>query len=447
MNNKASSLFSRLYKNIVLTVIFSVFCTSFIIEIYIQQEEFNFFTRFSTLSYEYLEAYVDESEYVNGERVKLPLPLEIDFSAKFYLPSREQSPCIDCEFIKEENNKRFYELEEGEFMVEYPWPNSERKLLLYQKIDEERARDELFIEEEPDPAPVAFGILIFFTSAFLGITIYRPIKGLQNHIKALTKTHQEFGAGNLVLRADDNIQPPIDQLAKSFNKMAQAIADNVKERDIFAQAIPHEVRTPLSRIQLASGLIRQRSEDLDVLTLLDDVDNYVVDINELISQIVVFSRVNDYRGEQYEQTQTIKVKDFIAARIKLLNHHAEKPVQLSGDGDVEIIASPICFRLLVDNFIKNAMNYCVNQVHVSVLTEAGKMLLKVEDDGKGIAEKDWRTIFIPFARLDESRNRSTGGLGLGLPIAKAASEKMQGEIKVSQSKMGGACFSFAKQIA
>jgi len=70
----------------------------------------------------------------------------------------------------------------------------------------------------------------------------------------------------------------------------------------------------------------------------------------------------------------------------------------------------------------------------------------VEDDGMGVPLVDRETIFIPFARLDKSRSRKTGGLGLGLPIAKAAAKKMAGDIIVAESTLGGARFSFTKKI-
>ena len=300
--------------------------------------------------------------------------------------------------------------------------------------------------------------LILITSLFLGIAIYWPIKNLQNQIKALIDTHQQFGSGDMQAKAKEDIQKPLDKLAHSFNDMAQAIADNVKERDTFSQAIPHEVRTPLSRIQLASGLIRRKSTDLDILALVDDVDKYVVDINELISQIVEYSKINSTivagsiskSESEVDQFQTIELKSFIESRLQLLAKNQNKEYSLVIDESLELTTNPFYLRLLVDNFIKNAFNYAQGEIKISAnvtsFNNNQQLSITVEDDGIGVPLHDRETIFIAFARLDKSRSRKTGGLGLGLPIAKAAATKMAGKIVVSESPLGGALFSFTKEI-
>jgi signal transduction histidine kinase len=238
--------------------------------------------------------------------------------------------------------------------------------------------------------------------------------------------------------------------------MAQAIADNVKERDTFSQAIPHEVRTPLSRIQLASGLIRRKSTELDILTLVDDVDNYVVDINELISQIVEYSKINSNsiassgpgvnKESEEDQFQTIEISNFFKSRLDVLARNQHKSFTLDVEESVEMTTNPFYLRLLVDNFIKNAFNHAQSKIQLSARIEQRQLSIIIEDDGVGVPLDDRDTIFIAFARLDKSRSRKTGGLGLGLPIAKAAATKMAGTIVVSESPLGGAMFSFTKSV-
>ena len=289
---------------------------------------------------------------------------------------------------------------------------------------------------------ILYGMLSII-SVVLGVIIYWPIRKLQTQIKTLINSNNQFGLGDLTVRADENIQKPLDELAHSFNEMADAIAENVKERDTFSQAIPHEVRTPLSRIQLASGLIRKKSDDVDILQLVDDVDNYVVDINELINQIVEFSRINTQKvAESFEHYQSINLKNYLELRIKLFTLKQSKNIILEIDELIEVNTSPIYLRLLVDNFIKNALNHAQEKIILFGSIKNNKLTLIIEDDGIGISPEDRETIFIPFSRLDKSRSRKTGGLGLGLSIAKAAAQRMNGEIIVSESSLGGAKFTF-----
>ena len=442
---------------------------------YDDQEDFNEFI--VEVNYIFKEIAINAEKKINTEQQIIPLgfPLDNFLTAKLINPDMNSDICPDCQLITRINNTFYYQRRDGDRLVEFKLPNAKSNIIIYE-INESELKPDYFSEQLPegfsedyadefsegieddDDVDIVFLSLILVTSLFLGIAIYWPIKKLQSQISALIDTHQQFGSGNMLAKADESIQKPLDKLAASFNDMAQAIADNVKERDTFSQAIPHEVRTPLSRIQLASGLIRRKSTDLDILALVDDVDNYVVDINELISQIVEYSKINSTtvagsiskNESEEDQFQTIELKAFIESRLQLLAKNQNKEYSLIVDESVEVTTNPFYLRLLVDNFIKNAFNHARVKIKISAdvtsFNSNQELSITVEDDGAGIPLNDRETIFIAFARLDKSRSRKTGGLGLGLPIAKAAATKMAGKIVVSESPLGGALFSFTKEI-
>lgn len=475
MNKLSLSLFSRLYLAIVISVIISISLTKYFMDSYEEQEDFNEFI--SEVNYIFKEIAINAETQINTEQQIIPLgfPLDNFLTAKLINPDINSDICPDCQLITRINNTFYYQRHDGDRLAEFKLPNAKSNIIIYE-INESELNPEDFMEEMPEgfsedyaesftqgildneDVDIVFLSLILVTSLFLGIAIYWPIKNLQNQIKALIDTHQQFGSGNLTAQANEDIQKPLDKLASSFNDMAQAIADNVKERDTFSQAIPHEVRTPLSRIQLASGLIRRKSTDLDILALVDDVDNYVVDINELISQIVEYSKINSTivagsisnSESEVDQFQTIEVKAFIKSRLNLLAKNQNKELILSIDESLELTTNPFYLRLLIDNFIKNAFNHAQTKIKLSAsiitLDNNQQFSITVEDDGAGVPVDDRETIFIAFARLDKSRSRKTGGLGLGLPIAKAAATKMAGKIVVSESPLGGALFSFTKEL-
>ena len=415
-------------------------------ESYAEQEEIDFFIKDASLIFEQLELTQDIDLTSGQHSIQLPFPLYRYYSAKVINHSSAKV-CNNCQFIKSINHVNYYELEEGERLAEFSLSKSNNKVLIYERLDSERSEEELseVLSDESTEGMIFFS-LIFITLSLLGLTIYWPIKKLQSQIKALIDTHHQFGKGNMHVTADEYIQKPLNELASSFNTMAQAIADNVKERDTFSQAIPHEVRTPLSRIQLATGLIRRKSTDIDILALVDDVDNYVVDINELIGQIVEYSKINSSASSENEvdHYQTIRVKAFIESRLQLLAKNQNKELIFSINQSLELTTNPFYLRLLLDNLIKNAFNHANEKLHISSYVQSNQLLIVIEDDGMGVPLDDRETIFIPFARLDKSRSRKTGGLGLGLPIAKAAAKKMNGDIVVSESPLGGAKFSFIR---
>lgn len=451
MNKLSISLFSRLYLSILLGIFISVVLTKSVVEIYYKEEELRFFIRYSNYIFEQIDHNVNTIK--KQKTIELPFPFNEHFSAKLLPTTVSKTVCTSCQFIKSINDTYYYEHEEGLLLAEFRLPNSKSSLIIYDMLDSERSEVYLLDEflannEKPEQDEKLFILLILITLLFLGVIIYWPIKKLQNQIKALINSHYQFGLGNMNAKADTDIQKPLDELAHSFNEMAQAIAKNVKEQDIFSQAIPHEIRTPLSRIQLASGLIRKKTIDSDILQLVDNLDNYVVDINEFIKQIVEFSRINTNKAEEsFEHYQSIEVKAFVESRLNVLENKENKEIIVEIDELIEITTIPLYLRLLIDNFVKNAFSHAQEKIKLSASISQGEFTFIVEDDGFGISADERETIFIPFARLDKSRSRKTGGLGLGLSIAKAASIRMQGDIVVSNSNLGGAMFAFTKKKA
>ena len=102
--------------------------------------------------------------------------------------------------------------------------------------------------------------------------------------------------------------------------------------------------------------------------------------------------------------------------------------------------NPIYFRFVIDNLVKNAIVHANKLVLISAEENERFIEIWVEEDGKGIKPDNYETIFYPFSRLDKSRSRKTGGLGLGLAIAKAASDKMNADLYLEKSSLGGAKF-------
>lgn len=431
------SLFSRLYFSVALVIVCCVLLTKIVGDIYYQKEEFNHFLRNTSYVLESIVHHTEQEFDSYQQFIPIPSPLNFDFTAKLVNPDVTIPVCENCTYISTIGKIKFYELEEGELLAEYNLSNINRRVVIYEKLDDERNNDDVDLHHEEVDS------LLFLISSLIlmSITIYWPIKSLERQIRALNRAHQRFGAGDMKARADEAIQKPLNELALSFNQMADAIDKSSKERDVFSHAIPHEVRTPLSRIQLAAGLLRQRLADNDSIALIDNVDKYIDDINELITQIVEFSRLNSFKSEEYfDHYQTIKMIEFINSRLNLFEIPKEKTIATNICQDAELTTNPIYLRLIIDNLIKNALIYATHIVTISVSATKEQLIFSVEDDGCGIKAEDRETVFIPFARLDQSRSRKTGGLGLGLSITNAAVKKMNGNIEVGVASKGGARF-------
>ncbi|WP_394246798.1 sensor histidine kinase [Vibrio profundi] len=269
--------------------------------------------------------------------------------------------------------------------------------------------------------------------------IYLPTRHLQLQMAEFQKTQAQFSEGHFSKRAKTALPYPIGDVAKNFNKMADEIEARLIQSQVFAQAIPHEVRTPLSRIQLVCDLIRVKSPEFDT-QLLDDIDLYVEDINTLTEDIIQLSRLTSQESSYYEARKVeLDMTNFLNSRISALQ--ADGIALESEVADCfSLYCDPTMARLVIDNLIKNAVEYASKRVLVSLKSNTTQLLFTVEDDGTGIPEEKREEVFVPFSRLDKSRNSKTGGFGLGLAITLAAAKRSGWELEVSESRYGGAQF-------
>ena len=450
------SLFTRLYLSVAIAVVVSGTLSLIVIEKWDSQNEIDEFVFFTD--------YVYADLLKQGEIKPNNAQQDLDKSAKvidvlsmsWQIVPIDTSPCDGCELIGRSGKVDVYRNELDQFMAVYTFLKSntwlfigdletetvifdESEGLVYPEHYSEQYEDEEYeVLSFDEIAPMLLLSIVLITIAS---TIYWPIRALQNQIEKLIKVQHQFGAGDMNIKAEEQLARPLNELASSFNAMASSIKDTVNENQLFAQAVPHEVRTPLSRIQLAAGLLRKSNESKQAIELLDNIDTYIGDINELISQVVAFSRLNSTNEEgEFELYQSIELCGFIESRIKAIKCEEKLRVIRLIDESLEITTNPVYLRLLVDNLLKNASIHAKAQILISLSTINEQIELTIEDDGEGIPQESFDTIFMPFSRLDVSRSRKTGGLGLGLAISKAACKRMNSELIVDNNKTGGARF-------
>ena len=433
------SLFTRLYISIAMAVVISATVTFIVIDDYFIQSDIEEFVKNTDSVYQDLLSAFEAAPNKENQRLS-NYQYDSQEIEVHWLPLSEDFACITCEYLGSVDSVLIYTSDMYEFIAVY---TLEEYKLIIKFIDNENDADhQPKIIANYDLDDLAPFILLFTVLTSIGFTIYWPVRSMQKQINQLIQTQKDFGDGNMKVRSNHKLTKPLNKLADSFNTMADSITDTVNENQIFAQAVPHEVRTPLSRIQLATGLLRQNSANYFQHDLLHNIDTYIDDIDELISQMVEFSKLNNVtRDEDYDYYQTINFVAFIHSRVKVLKPNKKLDFSLNVDDNLEITTNPVYLRLLIDNLVKNAMAYAKHEIIISLkLNNNGSTIFSVEDDGPGIPNQDYKTIFIPFSRLDKSRSRKTGGLGLGLAISKAACKKMNGDISVINNHIGGAKF-------
>lgn len=437
MNNYITPFFTRLYGSLFLAIFTSVFLTFFILDKWNEHDA--------------VEDFVNDTIFVNNlleSQRKIKKIQANDFYSNIdkqdypfdigWLGAKDiRQLCTECVFLNSHKNIDVYELEDGELLAIHAIENTSDKFIIKDKSQELELNGYDLPEESFDIEEYSIFILLFVIVVVIGLALYLPIRKLQKDINHLNLISSQFGKGELKSRAN-HLSEPLTILAESFNRMALALSNKANESQIFAQAVPHELRTPLSRIQLATGILRKKSTSSEQVDLVNNIDQYITDIDELCSQIIQFSKLNIQTDEN--SNEEFNLNHFIEHRISQLTLNSTICVDAHFTENITVNCNAANLRLIIDNLLKNAVSHAKSNVIVNVNKVVAFVEISIEDDGKGIPKQDYETIFIPYARLDNSRTRKTGGLGMGLAIVKSAVNQLDGEISISSSASGGARF-------
>ncbi|WP_299787326.1 HAMP domain-containing sensor histidine kinase [uncultured Shewanella sp.] len=464
MANYLPPLFTRLYVSMIAALCASIFVTLYFSEQFLEQSDIVDFYEDTYHAFTEIRSDLNRSglapqQYFDDMRLN-----HYHFNIQWQKQWQGKADCGECEYLNKIAGSLIYRLNDEQLLAAYPLDGSSGAILIGDQapvnlfFDGLDGRQPLTLIEiwREDPDELTPFILLFVTILAIGATLYFPVRQLQKQIKGLIDTNRKFGDGELNVRATQKFSEPVNSLADSFNRMAESITETVKENQIFAQAVPHEMRTPLSRIQLATGILRKSNQQADQRELLDNIDSYIDDIDELTKQVLTFSKLNAVLSQEESQSkQLIKLDDYLQSRLQVLNQRQQPNQEHSIDVELDIEeqqleCDPAYLRLMFDNLLKNALRYATSRVLVTVTMKANEndrsdelsqLIISVDDDGPGIDSQHFDSIFLPFSRIDRSRSQQTGGLGLGLAIAKAATRRMHGHLEVSRSELGGARFS------
>jgi len=454
MANYLPPLFTRLYVSMIAALCASIFVTLYFSEQFLEQSDIVDFYEdtyhvFTEINSDLNRSGLEPVQYFDDLQLN-----HYHFNIEWQKQSQGKAKCDNCEFINKIAGTFIYRLGDEQFLAIYPLDELKGAILISDQapsslfFDNAGGRQPLTLTEiwHEDPEELIPFILLIVTALAIGATLYYPVRQLQKQINQLIETNQKFGNGELNVRAEPVFSEPVNSLANSFNRMAESITETVKENQIFAQAVPHEMRTPLSRIQLATGLLRKRCQQADERELLDNIDCYIDDIDELTKQVLTFSKLNAAPSQkECLNKQLIQLDEYLQSRVQQLNREQVIDVILKMEQH-QFECDPVYLRLMFDNLLKNALRYAITRVVVTVKGsgehgEMRELVISVDDDGPGIESQHYDSIFLPFSRIDKSRSQQTGGLGLGLAIAKAAARRMHGQLEVGRSELGGARFS------
>ena len=217
--------------------------------------------------------------------------------------------------------------------------------------------------------------------------------------------------------------------------MSARVSQLIQSQKEMTAALSHEMRTPLARVRFAAAVLEGEVEE-SLRGQLRAVNADVQQIDDLISDMLDYARL-DHPGLRMN-SQAVPLAPWLRQVLALCPPH-EKAVSLVQQGIDTAWMEPRLMELALNNLLANALRYARQKVTVTVMREKDLYRLVVEDDGEGIPEVDRATIFRAFTRLDTSRNRDTGGFGLGLAIVARIAALHRGRVTAEGSaSLGGA---------
>lgn len=233
--------------------------------------------------------------------------------------------------------------------------------------------------------------------------------------------------------ADDLNHPPLDVQGPSevraavtaFNTMQTRIRHNIEERERFLAAVSHDLKTPLTRLRLRAAMLGAEAQG-------DAILNDVQDMQSLIDDALGFlrGRVVD------EPTQAIDLVALIESVADDFAHESE--VSLDLPSALRINGQPRALQRALRNLVQNALKYGRSaEIHVDA--SQAPLVLTVCDQGPGLAQDELEAVFEPFYRVEDSRNRDTGGAGLGLAIVRQVARNHGGDVTLRNRPEGGLC--------
>ena len=276
------------------------------------------------------------------------------------------------------------------------------------------------------------GVVTYFISGHA----LRPIREFSDKI-------EEVQAQNLSdSRIEENNVKELNQLGISYNKMLERLSDAFEIQRQFTANAAHELRTPLALMQVQLDLYNSASHpgnDADTLQTIKMVTEQNDKLNRMVKTLLDMSELQTVGRDDKIILDAI-VEEVLADLEPLA---VEKNIKLIGKcEDATMIGSDILIYRLVYNLVENAIkyNHPLGQVTVTAYQRNKHVYLSVEDTGSGIPKELRERVFEPFFRVDKSRSRELGGVGLGLALVHEIVRVHDGSICIKSGKTGGTIF-------
>ncbi|MGA8880200.1 MAG: ATP-binding protein [Azonexus sp.] len=278
-----------------------------------------------------------------------------------------------------------------------------------------------------------------------GIALWFWVRPIWRDLEALRQTARDLGDGDFEARSPAARSQLFAPLSDTMNSMAERVQQLLATHRELSSAISHELRTPIARMRFALEMLSDTDDRAERERLWAMMEGDLDELDHLIDTSLTYARFEREAPEPH--FSSVRFADWLSDEVdavrllgrdlKITVDTAKLPENLVVDVDRK--AMPYALR----NLLRNAFKYASGQIIVSAELREGNIVVHVDDDGIGIPPEDRESVFSAFTRLDRSRDRATGGYGLGLAITRRVLELHGGSATADASPLGGARFTLA----
>lgn len=269
---------------------------------------------------------------------------------------------------------------------------------------------------------VVFGslsVLIGFVSVIAARRLARPIS-------TFARAAERFGVDSTAAPIAEGGPRELRIAIRAFNRMQERLKRYVDDRTQMLAAMSHDLRTPLNRLRLRAEFIEDSEQQRKMFADLEAM-------KLMIEQTLAFARDDASREPRRLVDVGVLVEDVCEDAAD-----AGAPVSYAGPRGVNVCCRPAALSRAVANLVDNAVKYA-GAARVCLLQAPDRIVISIEDHGPGIPADECEKVFAPFYRLDRSRNLDTGGVGLGLSVARTIAREHGGDITLANRSDHGLC--------
>jgi two-component system osmolarity sensor histidine kinase EnvZ len=306
-------------------------------------------------------------------------------------------------------------------------PNEPSRIAVYVQLDDGLLRVRPLRKRlDSETTRVFIGWMFGLSLLLLALAVYfmtRQVRPILRLAWAMDKFGKGRDLGDLRVAGPTEIR----RAGAAFNLMRKRILRHISQRTEMLAAVSHDLRTPLTRMKLELEMLGEgRATPSDIKDLRADVE----EMTRVVDGYLDFAR-----GEGQEAIERVQLGPFLQ-EIAERASAPETPIEVELELPITVPLRPIAMRRCLANLMQNAARYgtCV---HIRATSNHGQVWIAIDDDGPGIPKGQRDAVFKPFYRLDASRSSTTGGVGLGLTIARDIVLSHGGDIELTEAREGG----------